>query len=302
MPLSRRAFLKRSAAAAAGVAASAGILPAIASEPLYRISLAEWSLNRPLFAGTLDHLDFARTARSLDIEAIEYVNQFFMDKARDAAYLQEMKRRADGEGVRSVLIMCDNEGRLGDPDAAARAQAVENHHKWVEAAAFLGCHSIRVNGYSEGSFEEQQRLVADGLGRLAEFAEQHGLSVLIENHGGYSSHAKWLAGVMERADRPNVGTLPDFGNFRIDEDESYDSYQGVAELMPYAKGVSVKPRVWDFHSNQSDLDYVRMMKIVVDAGYHGYCGIEHGEKDRELASIAEIRDRLLAAREELAKG
>ena len=107
--------------------------------------------------GTMQHLDFAKIAKSVGIDAIEYVNQFFMDKATDAAYLAEMNARAKGEGVTQVLIMCDNEGRLGDPDAAKRQQAVENHYKWVTAAKTLGCHSIRVNAYSEGTPEEQAK-------------------------------------------------------------------------------------------------------------------------------------------------
>ena len=164
-----------------------------------------------IFSGQLDHLDFPKLARELNIEAVEYVNQFFMDKAEDMAYLREMKTRCDGEGVRSVLIMCDREGLIGHPEEAQRIDAVEKHKKWVTAAKFLGCHAIRINGFSSGSFgskpgdfDEEQRLVADGLRRLCEFADPHGIDVIIENHGGHSSHGKWLAGVMEKADHPRA--------------------------------------------------------------------------------------------------
>jgi sugar phosphate isomerase/epimerase len=192
-----------------------------------------------VMAGDLNPLDFPVMARQdYGIDAVEYVNTFFYDRAEDRDFLRELKGRADGEGVQSLLIMCDFEGALGDPDERARIEAVENHHKWVEAAAYLGCHSIRVNALSSGSFEEQQELAADGLRRLAEFADGHGINVLVENHGGYSSNGKWLAGVMEMADHPRVGTLPDFGNFRIrpeiftesaqdEPEEWYDRYLGV---------------------------------------------------------------------------
>ena len=304
---SRREFLYTSA----GVAA-AGLTPlralAQGKAPLYKISLAEWSINQPLRKGTMQHLDFAKIARSAGIDAIEYVNQFFMDKATDASYLAEMNARAKGEGVTQVLIMCDQEGSLGDPDAAKRQQAVENHHKWVTAAKTLGCHSIRVNAYSAGTPEEQGKLVADGLHKLCEFADGHGLNVIIENHGGMSSNAKWLMSTIERADHKRAGTLPDFGNFSISRPternptaklESYDSYVGVREMMPLAKGVSVKPTVWDFHGKSGPIDLPKMMKIVVDAGYHGYCGIEHGASGRELESIRELREQLEAARTQL---
>jgi L-ribulose-5-phosphate 3-epimerase len=304
---SRRQFLYTSAAVAA-----AGLTPlralAQGKAPLYKISLAEWSINQPLRKGTLQHLDFAKIAKSVGIDAIEYVNQFFMDKATDKAYLAEMNARAKGEGVTQVLIMCDQEGNLGDPDTAKRQQAVENHHKWVTAAKTLGCHSIRVNAYSAGTPEEQGKLVADGLHKLCEFADGHGLNVIIENHGGMSSNAKWLMATIKRADHKRAGTLPDFGNFSISRPternptaklESYDSYVGVQEMMPLAKGVSVKPTVWDFHGKSGPIDLPKMMKIVVDAGYHGYCGIEHGASGRELESIRELREQLEATRTQL---
>ncbi len=300
-PISRRRFLHQSAYGLAALSLAPHLQPwgGGGADPLFKISLAEWSLNTLLFSGEMDHLDFAAEAKKHGIDAVEYVNQFFMDKATDQAYLREMKTRAEGEGVRSLLIMCDREGRLGDPVKKLRVECVDNHKKWVEAAQFLGCHSIRVNGYSEGTREEQLKLVADGLRRLCEFADPYGIDVIIENHGGYSSDAQWLVGVMKAADHPRAGTLPDFGNFRIDQETSYDSYRGVEELMPYAKGVSVKPRVWDANYNQSDLDYERMMRIVLDADYHGYCGIEHGPKGSEWEGVMQVKGDLERVREKL---
>ena len=245
-------------------------------QALFSISLAEWSLHKALFAGELDNLDFARTAkRDYGIEAVEYVNVFFKDKARDQAYLREMKARAATEGVRSLLIMCDGEGNLGDPDPDKRTQAVENHKPWVEAAQFLGGHAIRVNARSEGSYAEQQQRAADGLRRLCEFADGFEISVVVENHGGYSSDGEWLAGVMDVVDHPRCGTLPDFGNFHLGGGTWYDRYKGVAELMPYAKAVSAKAYDFDEDGACVETDYVRMMKIVLDAGYRGFVGIEY---------------------------
>lgn len=308
----RRDFIKKSAITATGLglALNSQASESAKAEPLFKISLAEWSINRSLFQKKIDHLDFPILARKHGINAVEYVNQFFMDKAEDKAYLREMKHRADSEGVRSVLIMCDREGALGAPEKSDREKTVNNHKKWVDAAKYLGCHSIRVNGFSRGSwgakpddFDESMKLVADGLRMLCEYADPFDINVTIENHGGNSSNAKWLVGVMKQADHKRAGTLPDFGNFRIHKDKdgttSYDAYRGVTELMPLAKGVSVKPVVWDDHGKEFDLDYERMMRIVLDAGYRGYCGIEHGEKDREWEAIGEVKDKLIAVRDKL---
>jgi len=271
---SRRDFLQKLAATSALGIMGCTLPP---RKPLFRISLAEWSLNHALFGGEIDHMDFAGMAKKeFGIDAVEYVNQFFMDKAEDKNYLSDMKQRCDDLGVKSLLIMCDNEGRIGDSDKALRRQTVENHFKWINAAQYLGCHSIRVNAQSQGSYEEQQNLVADGLFQLCEYAEDYSINVLVENHGGLSSNGAWLAGVMQKVDHIRVGTLPDFGNFQLAADEWYDRYKGVAELMPFAKAVSAKTGEFDGNGNDIRTDYVRMMRIVIDAGYRGYVGIESG--------------------------
>lgn len=296
MKTNRRSFLQQAALASAALALG-GCATANNNRPLFKISLAEWSLNKALFGNKLDHLDFPGTARrDYGIDAIELVNQFFMDKAKDQKYLAEFKRRADGEGVKILLIMCDDEGNLGDANRKKRLQAVKNHYKWAEAARFFDCHSIRVNAYSSGTPDQQRDRVADGLHRLAEYADKLGLNVIVENHGGISSHGDWLASVIQKVDLPNCGTLPDFGNF-----EDYDRYKAVAEMMPFAKAVSAKSHDFDEHGNCIETDYRRMLKIVLDAGYHGRLGIEYeGEKLSEPEGIRATKRLLEKVREELA--
>jgi sugar phosphate isomerase/epimerase len=269
-------------------------------EPLFRISLAQWSLHRALQAGELDHLDFARQAREVyAIEAVEYVNSFFKDKARDQAYLAEMKKRATDAGVRSLLIMIDGEGAIGEPDGARRTDVIEAHHKWADAAAQLGCHSIRVNAASEGSREEQRRLAADGLRRLTEYGASVGVNTIVENHGGLSSDGSWLASVIRQVAHERCGTLPDFGNFCFDwnrkdqPDAWYDRYQGVQELMPFARAVSAKSNDFDEAGNETSTDYTRMLKIVIDAGYRGFIGIEYEGENRPEPEGIRATHRLL---------
>lgn len=303
---SRRGFLLTSAAVstAALTAGSTRLFAAEADVP-FKISLAQWSLHRTIRnEQKLDHLDFAKVTREeFGIEAVEYVNQFFKDKAKDQAYLSEMKQRADEFGVNSLLIMIDGEGNLGAPEEAARVKTVENHKKWVDAAKYLGCHSIRVNAGSSGSFEEQQKLAADGLRRLSEYAAKSDMNVLVENHGGLSSNGAWLAGVMRMVAMDNCGTLPDFGNFMISRGENpveYDKYKGVEELMPFAKAVSAKTYDFDDAGNESVIDYPRMMKIVLDHGYNGYVGIEYeGRRLGEFEGIKKSKDLLVRLQSEL---
>jgi len=268
-----------------------------APELFFKISLAEWSLHKALFAKEFENLDFpAKAKNEFGISAVEYVNQFFKDKAKDQAYLTELKKRCSDLDVTSVLIMIDGEGEMADLDAKKRQQAVDNHFKWVDAAKFLGCHAIRVNCFGIGSREEVAKAGADGLRKLSEYASPLGINVIVENHGGYSSDGQWLTGVMNTVNMPNCGTLPDFGNFCIKREkgdmwespcvEMYDRYKGVGEMMPFAKGVSAKSHDFDEQGNCTDTDYAKMLPIVKAAGYTGHIGIEYeGSKLSEPEGI-----------------
>ena len=305
--MNRREFVKQSSLAVGAMSASASVgcqsLAGSSSNSLYDISLAQWSLNRQFFGGKLNALDFAKvTKEEFDLDAIEYVNQFFKDKANNESYLGQLKSRAADHGVKSLLIMVDGEGSLGHGDTAERNKAVLNHHKWVDAAKFLGCHSIRVNAATtgNGSFEEKQKLAADGLRSLSEYGAKLGLNVIVENHGGLSSNGAWLAGVMKIVNLPNCGTLPDFGNFNVGDGKWYDRYQGVTELMPFAKAVSAKSHEFDEKGDEVRTDYRRMMSIVLAAGYHGYVGIEYeGSKVDAYTGIKKTKQLLETVRDEL---
>lgn len=261
-------------------------IAAAVREPFFKISLAEWSLHKALFAKELDHLDFpAKAKNEFGISAVEYVNQFFKDKANDQAYLNDLKKRCSDLDITSVLIMIDGEGEMADLDAKKRAKAVDNHYKWVDAAKFLGCHAIRVNCFGIGTPEEVAKAGAEGLAKLSEYAKEANINIIVENHGGYSSDGQWLSGVMKAVNMPNCGTLPDFGNFcvkRVKENDyaagcaqEYDRYKGVEEMMPFAKGVSAKTHEFDAQGNCVETDYIKMLQIVKAAGYTGHIGIEY---------------------------
>ncbi len=275
-PLSRRSFLHTAGLGLAAIAAP-NLRAETPKAPLFKISLAQWSLHKAFFAKKLDAMKFASIAKDdYGILAIEYVNQFYKDKKKDDGYLKDLKKVADDNGVTSVLIMCDGEGALGDADATKRSQAVDNHKRWVEWAKFLGCHSIRVNAQSSGSYDEQIERAADGLRKLTEFGATHKIHVIVENHGGLSSNGEWLAKVMKTVDLPGCGTLPDFGNFNLGNGKEYDRYKGVDELMPFAKGVSAKTHDFDDKGNETHTDYRKMMDIVVKKHkYNGFVGIEY---------------------------
>jgi sugar phosphate isomerase/epimerase len=255
----------------------------------YKISLAEWSLHRAIGKGTVTNLDFPRiTKKTYGLDAVEYVSTFFKGKGEDTAYLTALKDSCTKYGVKSLLIMVDGEGSLADTSLAMRTKAIENHYKWVKAAKFLGCHSIRVNAAGRGTMGQMQAAAIDGLGRLSAYAADFGINVIVENHGGNSSIAKWLVEIMKTINKPNCGVLPDLGNFY-----EYDRYKGVTEMMPFAKGVSGKTYDFDANGNETKVDYEKMMKIISDSKYTGYIDVEYegsklSEDEGIKASIALI--------------
>jgi sugar phosphate isomerase/epimerase len=259
-------------------------------EQRFKISLAEWSFHVALGKGEMTNLDFPGIAKTkYNLDAVEYVSSFFKGKSEDTKYLTSLKDSCTKYGVKSLLIMVDGEGNLADTSVAARQKAVENHYKWVKAAKFLGCHSIRVNAAGRGTMGQMQAAAIDGLSKLSDYAGGLGINVIVENHGGNSSIAKWLVEIMKSVNRPNCGTLPDVGNFY-----EYDRYQGVKEMMPYAKGVSGKTHDFDQDGNETQIDYPKMLKIIADSGFKGYIDVEYegtklSEADGVKASIALVQ-------------
>ncbi|HUR29359.1 MAG TPA: sugar phosphate isomerase/epimerase family protein [Planctomycetota bacterium] len=271
-------------------------------KPLFEISLAEWSLHQALQSGAIKNLDFpVLAAKEYDIRCVEYVNSFFKESARDEKYLAELNLRCRDNGVTNHLIMCDGEGALGASKKEERAQAVENHKRWVDAAKTLGCKTIRVNAAGDGTREEHQSQAAEGLVALAQYADPLDINVIVENHGGFTSDGAWLAGVMKKAAHPRVGTLPDFGNFDLGDGKKYDRYKGIEELMPFAKAVSAKSYDFDAKGDETTIDYEKMLKLVLAAGFHSWIGIEYeGSRLSEKEGILATKALLLRLREKLA--
>lgn len=302
MSHTRRKFIINAATMAAAVATAPGsFAKQLAGNKFFEISLAEWSFHKALFSKKMDNLDFPVVAKKqFGISAVEYVNQFFKDKATDTKYLSELLQRCKDNGVKNHLIMIDGEGPLGALNESERIKAVENHYKWVDAAKYLGCITIRVNAFGEGSRDDVQQAAVDSLNRLAEYAEKSGINIIVENHGGYTSDGEWLLGTIQKVNRKSVGILPDFGNFCIKREtgelyrgkctEQYDKYKGVKEWMPFAKGVSAKALNFDAEGNCVETDFYKMFRIIKDAGFKGYVGIEYeGETLSENEGITKTK-------------
>ncbi|MGB5819101.1 MAG: sugar phosphate isomerase/epimerase family protein [Saonia sp.] len=289
-----------------------------ATAPFFKLSLAQWSIHRMIREDGADPYSFAEKAKNWGFSGLEYVSQLYNPELESAdyapeamaAFVEKSNAEAKKHGLENVLIMIDGQGNLAVTDAKERQEAVERHYKWVDAAAAMGCHAIRVNLAGSDVPEDWKKNSVDGLTKLSTYAQDKNINVIVENHGGLSSNAGLVAEVMDIVNMDNCGTLPDFGNFCIKrkdpEDhgagcaEMYDIYKGVTELMPHAKAVSAKSHDFDAKGNETEIDYVKMLQIVKDAGYSGYIGVEYeGNEIGEEEGILTTKDLLLNAAKKL---
>jgi len=296
MKTNRRTFLANASLAITG-AGIASLLPSFlkansTKELPFKLALSQFSLASQFWAKQLDPLDFPRkTIKTFGITGLDYCSMFFADKAKDMQFLTELKKRALDNGCYNLRIMVDGEGVLGDLNKDVRTKAVENHYKWIDAAATLGCPMIRVNAEGEGDPDEVAKATIESLSTLIDYGKKSSIDVIVENHIGISCNAAWLAGVMKKMNNPHCGTLADFGNFCINRTkpltndiagwmqtkclEEYDRYKGIKELMPFAKGVHAKTHVFDANGNDTETDFAKMFSIIKDSGFKGWVSVEY---------------------------
>lgn len=295
MKTTRRDFIKQAAMGAAGLGLAASLPEFLyantASKPFFKLAVSQFSFASQFWTKQLDPLDFPAKAKELGIGGLDYCSMFFADKAKDQQFLNNLKKRAADAGSYNLRIMVDGEGVLGDLNETTRLKAVDNHHKWIDAAAALGCPMIRVNVEGDGNPDDVAKAAVDSLGRLIEYGSKQKIEVIVENHVGISCNAGWLAGVMKQVNSKHCGTLADFGNFCVNRTkpetndiagymktkclEEYDKYKGITELMPYAKGVHAKSHVFMPDGSDPETDFLKMFKIIKDSGFKGWVSIEY---------------------------
>lgn len=324
--MKRRSFLKSTALqtvalSTLGLAACSNRVPKNVTSkrnPLFQLSLGQWSLHKQILAGTHDPLDFAQKSKSMGFKGLEYVSQLYKSHYETsdnvsgalATLGKELNARAAKHKMENLLIMIEKEGDLASSNAKARKEGVENHHKWVDLAHSMKCHSIGINLFGSGSMIEQEDAAAESMAALGDYAKDFGINVIVENHGGYSSDPNWVVRVLKKVNRPNCGTLPDFGNFCLLREngerwgtpcmkEYPDVYEAVEKMMPFAQAVSAKSYDFDVKGNETKINYKKMLKVVKESGYRGYVGVEYEGEEEEEIGISKTRDLILSVLDSL---
>ena len=310
--MKRKEFIKLASTGALGVSSLGYLSCETQKELFFKLSLAQWSLNKAIRGGEMDPYLFAEKSSELGFTGLEYVNQLYDDvmKSKDKSsaikeFILKNNQLAGDNGVENVLIMIDDEGDLADENEDMRLIAIDNHKLWIDTAAAMNCSSIRLNLYGSKDVETWKALSIESLSELGNHAKGTGLNVIVENHGRITSNIPELMNVIYGTNMDNVGTLPDFGNFCMADEgygsvfdgsceKMYDFYQGVEEMMPKAFAVSAKSNDFDDNGDEKTIDYMRMMKIVKSFEYTGYVGVEYeGERLSEIEGIKATRDLLI---------
>lgn len=272
--ITRRGFLGKSLAiGAAGLVAPALLkmskvqaAPRIAKDD---ISIAQWALVEEIRAGKWKTLDFPKIAREdFDINGIEFVNTLF--EVPHFSYLKRLKQNANDHGVTMVLIMVDSEGETCTQSKEERKQTVINHQKWIDIAHFLGCHAIRTNcrGPDNAPKEEALKWASETYNMMLEYAIQANISVLIENHGGFSNDPDWMVALMKEVNNLYFGTYPDWRR----PSDNFDNYEYLQKTLPYAGGTS-------YRNQPTEEITAKMIKLCKDIGYRGWYGIESSGRE-----------------------
>jgi sugar phosphate isomerase/epimerase len=248
-----------------------------------KLSLAGWSLQR-LFRAPVHPLrlvDFPAFVRNrFGLEAIELNSPFF--PSRESRFLRQLVAAADKAQMRMLNIAVDEVGDLSADNDLDRNRAVQNYARWVPVAAELGCTAIRANTGGMGIIDVNRALICciDSFRRLADMGVKHGVSILIENHGGLSAEPGNIIAIVDevRLTHGNtvIGTMPDYGNFP----DTVDRLASLAKLLPFAKAVHAKVYDIDEQLNHPRFDLQRCITLTRECGYDGYIGIEyHGSAD-----------------------
>lgn len=308
-PLSRRAWLARSATSALSAAALSKLPIAFAEQPQnlprtgparMKLSLAAYSF-RDFFKDTtakrtaepakvIDMFDFVDYCADHDCDGAETTSYYFPSNT-DRALLVRLKRRAF---LRGLAI---SGGAIGNnfthPAGPARDKEMALLKKWVDFCEILGAPHIRVFAGTIQKGSNEDEAVAnciETMKQACEYAGEHGIYLGIENHGGIVAEPGPLLHILKSVNSPWLGINLDSGNFQTE-----DPYADFAKCAPFAVNVQLKTEVHPKGKPTERSDIKRLIKILADAKYQGYVALEFEEKADPWETIPGVLKEIRAA-------
>jgi len=254
-----------------------------------RLSISSWSFHRelPTYRDTdpregLDLFGFVRLCASrYGVEGVEIVSTHVM-RPNDEPYVADLRGCIREAGLELVNLACDA-GKVGLADPAERKENLEALRRWVETATSLDSDAIRVNcaaADGRGADEALEAAVADYRVLLAA-VKDHGLALLLENHGGLTSDPDMCRRILEGVGDPAFRACPDNGNFAPEVREA-----GLAAMRPFMALAHLKTLAFDDAGNETTFDIPGIVAAYRDAGFDGFLSIEFEGKGDQYEGVA----------------
>lgn len=246
-----------------------------------QIAVSSWSLHREFSQKKMDLLKFLEVCKQkFDISAVEPCQMHF--SSLELSFLSKMKKKIVERNLEVVNIPVDV-GDISQVNEKNRKKDIEALKRWLDIGKELGSPSIRVNTGKRKDRFALERIILS-YQELVDYAENIGMKVLIENHGGVSNQPEAILGIIEEVNSPNLRTCPDFGEFSPKE-----RYEGLQKLVPYAFLAHAKTYQFDSRGEEKTIDISRCLDILRKAGYKGYLSIEFEGRGDQFQGVMKTK-------------
>lgn len=238
-----------------------------------KTSLNAFSFAKDLNSGRMTLFQLIDYCADNGFDAVDLTGYYFpgYPAVPGDEFIYNLKKYAFKKGIDISGTGVRND--FANPDPAKRAADVKHVKEWIEVASKLGAPVIRVfagpipAGY-ENRWDDIAKYMSESLRECAEYGEQHGVLVGVQNHGDFLKTADETIEIVKMVNSDWFGVIVDTGYFITD-----DPYVDIEKIMPYAVNFQVKESPFGVLS-RIRIDMSRLLRIVNNSGYRGYLPIE----------------------------
>ncbi|MCX8171085.1 MAG: sugar phosphate isomerase/epimerase [Candidatus Bathyarchaeota archaeon] len=239
---------------------------------MIKIGCAAYSYRDYLKDGRMKYEDFIEEAYRIGLDGVELTLYWLPSKEK--SYLRTLKRLS---AIRGLPISCVGiSTNFCDPNPSEREKNVKAVKEGIEIARELGAPCLRVfGGYvSEGvHVDDAMKWVVESIKSCVNYAEENGVIIAIENHGGITSRASDVIKIVEEVNSQWFKVNLDLGNYRE------PLYEEISKTIPYAVHIHAKVSAHLDKGKREVIDYEWIKKALLSKGYNGFLSIEYEEEE-----------------------
>lgn len=222
-----------------------------------KIGLSSYSMVNRIYSGEMNILQVMEFAKENGAQHFELVpfGYVFVDDATgvfDEGLIEAVRAKSA-----ELSLQLSNYAVLADllkPTEEERRAEIARLKRHIDVAGKLGLPFMRhdVSSFrrpleqnTPAEFERLFPLMVEQIRELSEYAEQYGVTTLVENHGFFVNGGDRMVRLAEAVNRKNFGILCDIGNFTCVDD---DCLVAVKKVLPYTKFFHLK----DFYIRKTE--------------------------------------------------